>query len=227
MEHRQEITAGAGTRERILAAARAEFSRHGKKGARMERIAVRSAANKAMLYYYFSSKDDLYREVLYSFFSEVFGGLSQVLRADGRLEKKIMDLVSMYIDFFAGHSEMIQIMMHELASGGEDISQVLRQKKVVEEPLGITAIRAYFREEIRQGRIRPMDERHLIMSLIGMCIYMFMASPMVTVVLGIRPEDPALREQRKQEICSLILKGIRPEAVSSAGKPDASGKKGV
>jgi AcrR family transcriptional regulator len=52
------------TKERILAAALAEFSEKGISGARVDAIADRAGVNKRMLYYYFGSKDDLFREIL-------------------------------------------------------------------------------------------------------------------------------------------------------------------
>src|SRR5437588_9976060 len=52
------------TKERILAAALLEFSEKGIAGARVDAIAARAGVNKRMLYYYFGSKDDLYRAVL-------------------------------------------------------------------------------------------------------------------------------------------------------------------
>jgi AcrR family transcriptional regulator len=52
------------TRRRILDAALEEFSAKGIAGARVDAIAERAGVNKAMLYYYFGSKDGLFREVL-------------------------------------------------------------------------------------------------------------------------------------------------------------------
>ena len=52
------------TRHDILDAAVAEFSEHGLAGARIDRIADRMKASKRMIYYYFGSKEELYREAL-------------------------------------------------------------------------------------------------------------------------------------------------------------------
>jgi len=52
------------TKERILAAALHEFSAKGISGARVDAIATRAKVNKRMLYYYFGSKDALFREIL-------------------------------------------------------------------------------------------------------------------------------------------------------------------
>src|ERR1700685_2903920 len=52
------------TRARILDAATREFSDNGLAGARTERIAEAAGVNKALLYYYFRSKEALYDETL-------------------------------------------------------------------------------------------------------------------------------------------------------------------
>lgn len=55
--------AGHATRERILAAAKAEFAQYGVAGARINRIATAARASKDRLYAYFASKDELYAAV--------------------------------------------------------------------------------------------------------------------------------------------------------------------
>ena len=54
----------AATKERILSAATKEFAAKGVSGARIDAIAARARTNKRMLYYYFGSKSELFREVL-------------------------------------------------------------------------------------------------------------------------------------------------------------------
>jgi TetR/AcrR family transcriptional regulator len=53
-----------GTKRKILAAALQEFSAKGIDGARVDAIAARARVNKQLLYYYFDSKDGLFRAVL-------------------------------------------------------------------------------------------------------------------------------------------------------------------
>src|SRR3954464_15962002 len=59
------------TRHKILAAATEEFARYGLGGARVDRIAARAGANKRMLYYYFSDKDNLFPPPLERSYSEI------------------------------------------------------------------------------------------------------------------------------------------------------------
>ena len=57
---RRDATA---TRQRILTEATAEFARYGIAGARVDRIAAAAQCNKAMIYAYFTSKDELFNAV--------------------------------------------------------------------------------------------------------------------------------------------------------------------
>lgn len=63
-------TAGEATRERILAAAKEEFARHGVAGARINRIAEAARASKDRLYAYFDSKEALFDAVIAQWIAE-------------------------------------------------------------------------------------------------------------------------------------------------------------
>src|SRR3954452_16206454 len=60
---KQPRDAGA-TRRSILEAAEREFAYHGLSGARVDAIARRAGTTVRMIYYYFASKDGLYRAAL-------------------------------------------------------------------------------------------------------------------------------------------------------------------
>src|ERR1700691_6310868 len=70
------------TRARILDAATREFSANGLAGARTERIAEAAGVNKALLYYYFRSKDALYAAALESVAARVAGSSMSVLNLE-------------------------------------------------------------------------------------------------------------------------------------------------
>jgi AcrR family transcriptional regulator len=58
------MRSAAATKERILAAALAEFSAHGIAGARVDRIAQAARCNKNLIYIYFEDKETLFTTVL-------------------------------------------------------------------------------------------------------------------------------------------------------------------
>ncbi len=59
------------SRERLFAAAAREFAARGFAGASVDRIATAARLNKAMIYYHFGSKANLYREILRDMFGAV------------------------------------------------------------------------------------------------------------------------------------------------------------
>src|SRR6186997_938790 len=71
------------SRERLLAAAAAEFAARGFDGAKVDRIAATARINKAMIYYHFKSKANLYREVLRDVFGAVAAAVVTVRDAGG------------------------------------------------------------------------------------------------------------------------------------------------
>lgn len=83
----------AGTRERLLAAAAAEFAARGFAGASVDRIARTARVNKAMIYYHFTSKADLYREILRDMFAAVDARVQATLASDRQPCEKVRGFV--------------------------------------------------------------------------------------------------------------------------------------
>jgi len=101
------------TRQALLAAATLEFAEKGLAGARVDAIAEQSGANKRMLYYYYSSKQDLYVAVLES----VYGAMRQ---AESKLDLRHLDpleslrrLVEFKFDYYSDNPVIIQILASE------------------------------------------------------------------------------------------------------------------
>jgi TetR/AcrR family transcriptional regulator len=66
------------TQAEILNAAVEEFARHGLANARIEEIAAHTGVTKAMVYYYFNSKEELYQAVLERGFNTYFRPLQKL-----------------------------------------------------------------------------------------------------------------------------------------------------
>src|SRR5205809_7981732 len=77
------------SRQRVFAAAAAEFAARGYAGADVDRIARAARLNKAMIYYHFKSKAALYREILRDMFGAVRTRVAAVAASDASPEDKI------------------------------------------------------------------------------------------------------------------------------------------
>ena len=66
----------AATRRRLIEAARVEFAARGSAGARIDRIAAAAKANKAQIYRYFGSKEQLFDAVFASYVQDMLSEVS-------------------------------------------------------------------------------------------------------------------------------------------------------
>ena len=76
------------TEEKILAAARKVFIAHGLAGARMQEIADEAGINKALLHYYFRSKDKLFETILVETMQSFLPRVNAIFTSDLPLEEK-------------------------------------------------------------------------------------------------------------------------------------------
>ncbi|MBP8792594.1 MAG: helix-turn-helix transcriptional regulator, partial [Lutibacter sp.] len=91
------------TESTILNAAKSIFQRKGMDGARMQEIADEAGINKALLHYYYRSKQLLFEAVFKSAFSMLAPQLNKVLNSDDSLNDKIKGFTKNYISFTIKH----------------------------------------------------------------------------------------------------------------------------
>lgn len=85
MPQKRQIRNPELTKAKILAAAVEEFARYGLAGTRIEAIATRCNLTKAMICYYFESKEGLYRAVLQLLVDELSAAFEHLHRVLNRL----------------------------------------------------------------------------------------------------------------------------------------------
>ncbi|MFE6962919.1 TetR family transcriptional regulator [Streptomyces sp. NPDC057696] len=96
-------TGADSTRDRIVTAATAEFSRHGIAGARIERIAKAARTSKERLYAYFRSKEELYATVA----ARELTAVAEATRLD---PTDLPGYAGRVHDYFTAHPERLRLM---------------------------------------------------------------------------------------------------------------------
>ena len=203
------------TEKRILAAARKEFVAKGLDGARMQAVATEAGVNKALLHYYYRSKEKLYQRVLQDTIGTIWSRLAAEFRAQdpgAGLEPLVKTVVTTYIHTLAGNPDFPLFMFREMASGGaafrEGIPELM--KKFQHVPATMARVLA---EETKAGKIKPGHTIHFFMNLLGMTVMTFLLKPMVQKLspkFGIQLDfDEAFLEDRIRSITDTLLNGIR------------------
>lgn len=195
-----------GTAERILAAAMTEFAAHGLSGARVDRIAQAAKVNKAMLYYHFHSKEQLYLAVLRNFFEGVAQQLRQRVLPSESVEEFLLAAAESHIKLIRSNREFLQILLRELAEPhGEIIDSIGATLQATEIPeIG----RERFRQDIERGLLRPLDPQQVLPSFISMSIGYFLLEPILERILRI-PDREQFISERPKAIVDLFMNGVR------------------
>jgi TetR/AcrR family transcriptional regulator len=139
------------SRDKVFAAAAAEFAARGYAGASVDRIARAARLNKAMIYYHFRSKAALYREILRDMFGAVRTRVVAVAASPSSPEDKIRAYVAAIADEAEARPHFPPIWLREIAEGAAHVDAVTLS--YVREVLG--ALGGIIAEGVRAGRFQP------------------------------------------------------------------------
>lgn len=198
------------TRERILDAAVEEFAAEGFTGARVDSIAEKAGVNKRMLYHYFGNKQDLFLAIIHD-----------------RLEKKGLAMcdapqqVGEALEHF--HNDVrndmswVRLMQWEALQLSTDPVIGAEERKTHIER-GLQQVRL----AQAQGLWPGLDERQVLLSLIGMTLLPYLLPQMTRLITG---EDPCSDTflAARNEFFRHVLPS-HPAAPSPAGAPPADGQ---
>src|SRR5260370_3273428 len=95
----RKASQSAETRAAILAAAERQFAKAGLAGSRTDEIAAEAGVNKAMLYYYFKSKEHLYEAAIEDHFREFNRQALEVLNGPCPARSVLLQYVCLHFDF--------------------------------------------------------------------------------------------------------------------------------
>ena len=126
---KKKIATDATSRDAIIFAAIEEFSRSGFHGARVDSIAQQSGINKAMIYYHFKNKEELYRTIIEQLFTGIHSLLKESTELDIPPNEKLYQLIGRISAFASSLDDrMKKLMMWEIASGGKTFIDVAGTK---------------------------------------------------------------------------------------------------
>jgi len=117
-----------GSRTRLRAAAAEEFAARGFAGATVDRIAARARVTKAMVYYHFTSKAALYREILRDCFAAVASRVVDVRAAGGPPDAQLGAFIRAINETALAERHFPPMWLREIADGGRHLDEaVVRQ----------------------------------------------------------------------------------------------------
>ena len=200
------------TEAKIIKVAVELFLEKGKEGTKTWEIAEKAGINKALLHYYFRSKDNLYKCVLEKELSKFFMSLSNSFPEEENFEIYLKKLISLYVHNLAKNPQITRFMIWEIGKKESLIEKHLKKMFLQNENSPFMKVRTRIEDAQEKGLFRKISPDHLIISIIGLCVFPFIGEKVIGILfpdLEIRSEDFIIK--RSEEIFQLVWNGIRLE----------------
>ncbi len=211
LQHEVRPRNSAETRAAILEAAGRIFAEAGLAGARIDAIAAAAGINKAMLYYYFKSKDGLYRAVLERNVEEFHRLGDEALSSEGSAGSIVLRYVSTHFNFIGARPYYARLFQRLIMAGDRSLERIVKKHFV---PLSGKLV-GLIERGVKSGEFRPLDARHTAISLVALTVFYFNAAPMARRIGNIDVFDPLEQARRKEQVLKFIRFALftNPETV--------------
>jgi len=161
------------TEQKIIQAAHEVFIEKGMEGARMQEIADRAGINKALLNYYFRSKEKLFDAVFESTVASIIPQFASMLNMVESPQEIMFSFFNFYNTIFRENPYMPQFFFHEIWQHPEKLEGIIKSQNINPEEL----IRK-MSESMPKFDESKFFPQHMIASVMGMCLFPHIARPL-------------------------------------------------
>lgn len=197
------------TIQRIVAAAEKIFAEQGLDGARTDAIARSARVNKALLYYYFRSKEDLHRFTLQTLFGQLRTQVGSAMEGAAAPRDRLVSYVNGYFDFAAAHPNYPRLVQREVMGRGQSLHWIVQ---TYFGPL-YRRLAATIRSGIARGEFRRVDPPNTAVTLIAMTVFYFAAAPVLAELWHCNPLAPVRVGARRRSVLDFLEHGLFQQRV--------------
>jgi AcrR family transcriptional regulator len=192
------------TRSRILDAAEEEFAALGLSGARTESIAAKTGVTKAMIYYYYESKERLYEAVLERGFAQHTAAAADQKWHTGDPVERAEEFIRGFLERAAANPKIPGIVVYE---------SMQNQGKYYEKTDILSMYRtlaSILERGMAEGCFRTVDPYHTAVTIIGACVFYFCSRDNYKQLWpGKDVLSPEMVKAHMEDAIHLILQGLR------------------
>lgn len=197
-----------GMRQRILAAALTEFTRHGFGGARIDRIAAAAGANKRMLYYHVGNKETLYLAVLEATYARIRTAERALNLESLAPDAAIARLVEFTWSYFLENPDFLTMLNQENLYQARHLKQSPHVRPL-HSPF-VEMIGEVLGRGVAAGAFRPgIDPVQLYISIAGLAYFYVSNRWTLSVIFDRDLFEPQARADRLAHMTDLVLAALR------------------
>jgi AcrR family transcriptional regulator len=193
------------TEIKILEAAKNVFIKQGFSGAKMQLIANEAGINKALLHYYFRSKDKLFDIIFEKELDDFFLQYSNSMTLYGSLEKTLKDRMSAAIKYFSENPVIPVFIINELNRNPYKIELI---KKNIKLKAFYQKFKEHVEQEIKEKKLKKVDVQKLFTAIISLILFPVMAKNVLTAIYDMS-ENSFIKHAIKADVADFIIDAVK------------------
>jgi len=194
------------TENKILDAARQVFVENGFESTRMQQIADVAGINKALLHYYYRTKEKLFEAIFKEVIKHYIPRITELIGKEMSFEEKLTKLIDYYIQLLGKNPHVPVFILKELNRNPKNLVRLFRNSGINPD-----IVIPRLKEELNKNGIDDLDTRHYLVTLISLCVFPFAARPLLQELLfeGNREKYQEFLDERKAIITDMVLEYVR------------------
>jgi len=159
-----------------------------------------------MLHYYFRNKEKLFDTIFTEVTTEFLPVIFSILESDEPFFKKIERFCAAYIQQEIKTPYVPMFIINEI---NRDPKALLKRILSRQKP-SLEKVIAQVKDEIKKGRIKPIEPFQILLNTISLCIFPYLARPMIQTITGMDlAQFNRMMEQRSGFISKMIIDSIK------------------
>ena len=197
---------------RIRAVAQQLFIEQGFAATSTTQIAREVGCTQALVHYYYRTKENLFRQIFLDQINAALAVITESLTSAVPFEQFLTNAISLYFDTLIRNPRLPYFVLEELVSNRD--RRIYLRDHFVRNPhyaMYYMQLDARVRQEQQAGRLVRVETFDIMLSVVSLTVFNFIALPMYQDLLERTDEqvhDFVLH--RKTEVTRLVLNGIRP-----------------
>ena len=198
------------TEQKIIEAAEQEFLIKGFDGARTTSIATKAGVTHAMFHYYFRTKEKIFEKIISQKLELLTRLIMDSISIENlSLEEKLKRIIDSHIDFVSENPELPSFLVREIFNNPERF-EILKSRFETFAPLLIQNLQKELDKGNEEGKYRKTDAKMLLIDIISLNIFPYMASPLINSILtGFMTDKENFKGLRKKENFETIMRKIK------------------
>ena len=195
------------TEEKIFEAATEVFEEKGFSASRMQDISQKAGINKALLHYYYRTKEQLFNAVFDMLAKKLFNRFSPIFEEGLPLEEKIKYFLHEHITFLQKNPRLPSFILHEINQKPERVKRLADNLDLVS---NMQKLMEMHREELKEYDIDENNLPQVMTSIVALSVFPFAAKGILDTIFDKLGYDfNSYIEERKDFAGDFVIRAIK------------------